>query len=43
VLVFRFLTAVPTLLLGLAAAFTIRRYRKAPAPEITPPPGTAEL
>jgi uncharacterized protein (TIRG00374 family) len=31
VLVYRFLTMVPTLLLGLAAAFTWRRQRRAPA------------
>jgi uncharacterized protein (TIRG00374 family) len=41
VLVFRFLTAVPTLLLGLGAAFTWRRQRPpgATAEEATPPGG----
>jgi uncharacterized protein (TIRG00374 family) len=38
VLVFRFLTAVPTLLLGLAGALTLRRHRP-PKPEISPGPG----
>jgi putative heme transporter len=38
VLVFRFLTTVPTLLLGLAAAFTWRRQGvKAPEPALAPP------
>ena len=38
VLVYRFLTTVPTLLLGLAAAFTWRRQgRHAPEPALAPP------
>jgi uncharacterized protein (TIRG00374 family) len=37
VLVFRFLTAVPTLLLGLAAAFTFRRQGRVPEPGAAAP------
>jgi uncharacterized protein (TIRG00374 family) len=38
VLVYRFLTTVPTLLLGLAATFTWRRQgRRAPEPAVGPP------
>jgi len=41
VLVYRFLTTVPTLLLGLAAAFTWRRQGlPAPGPALAPPPET---
>lgn len=36
VLVYRFLTAVPTLLLGLAAALTFRRQRRKPPPDFHP-------
>jgi uncharacterized membrane protein YbhN (UPF0104 family) len=43
VLVYRFLTAVPTLLLGLGAAFTIRRRRPPGATGVdSPPPGSRE-
>jgi uncharacterized membrane protein YbhN (UPF0104 family) len=41
VLVYRFLTAVPTLVLGLAAAFTIRRRRPPSALDVSSGPGDA--
>lgn len=41
VLVYRFLTAVPTLLFGLAAAFTWRRQRRREEPTPTGATGTA--
>jgi uncharacterized membrane protein YbhN (UPF0104 family) len=42
VLVYRFLTAVPTLLLGLGAAFTIRRRRPPGALDVSSGPGDAK-
>jgi hypothetical protein len=41
VLVYRFLTAVPTLILGLGAAFTIRRRRPPGALDVSSGPGDA--